>query len=105
MPAPKEASAIAAIFTAANKLSNDYAVPGGSENRRDQLKPFISAVMNAVAKLAEEAGADPLTAIYSLDSVLQDLADSFVDAIDAEEAAEPRIDPVREFGTYNARAL
>ena len=105
MPTPAETSAIRSIFDAATMLSNDYAVSGGAENRRDTLQRFIQGAMQAVAKLADEAGADPLTAIYSLDSVLQDLADSFVDAIDAEEAAEPRIDPVREWGTYNARAL
>ena len=105
MPTRNEAEAIAAIFTAANKLSNDYAVSGGAQNRRDQLIAFVDATMQAVAGLAGEAEADPLVSIYSLDSVLQDLADSFVDAIDAEEASEPRIDPVREWGTYNARAL
>jgi hypothetical protein len=98
MPTNKEAASIAAIFVAANKLSSDYAKSGGAENRRDQLIAFIDVTMQAVADLSSEAGADPLVAIYSLDSVLQDLADAFVDAIDAEEAAEPAID-YRQYST------
>lgn len=102
MPTPKEIEVLESLSRSLAHLKGQYLIVGGAENRRDQIKAFVSSTMNAVAELAGEAGADPLTAIYSLDSVLQDLADAFVDAIDAEEAADPRIDPVREWGTVYA---
>lgn len=86
---PKEAEILRSIMSAGCALTIAYKTPGGAENRRDQLAAFIDVTMQAVADLSSEAGADPLVAIYSLDSVLQDLADSFVDAIDAEEAGQP----------------
>ena len=42
---------------------------------------------------------------YDHPTVMQSFDDAFMDAVEAEEASEPRINPVREWGTYNARAL
>jgi hypothetical protein len=89
MPTPKEIEVLENLSRSLSHLKGQYLIAGGAENRRDQLTVFINASMKAIAQLADEAGADPLVAIYSLDSVLQDLADSFVDAIDAEEAGQP----------------
>jgi hypothetical protein len=106
MPSQNEAKAIAAIFTAANKLSNDYAVPGGAANRREQLSAFVKDTINAIAALtAEHDEADPAYVAREADSVVQAIEVAFMDAIEAEEASETRIDPVRDFGTYDARNL
>ena len=88
-PNKHEAAAIADIFTAANKLSNAYAVSGGAENRRDQLIAFTDVVMQNVAVLAGQSGADQDTAIYGLDSMIESIVTAFVDVIEAEEASEP----------------
>lgn len=92
MPTPKEASAIAAIFTAANKLSNDYARSGGAENRRDQIKAFLASVVNAAADLADAYDHDLIDVSYmrpDVDLVCQSVDVAFMDAVEDEEAAEP----------------
>jgi hypothetical protein len=105
MPTPKEAVALTEIMIAAEMLERAYEVSGGAENRRDQLKTFMTSIFNAAGDLAHLSGADALVMVYDLDTVMQSFDDAFIDAVDAEEASEPRINPVREWGTYNARAL
>jgi len=102
MPSQNEAKAIATIFTAANKLSNDYAVPGGAANRRDQLSTFAKDTINAIASLtAEHDEADPAYVAREADSVVQAIEVAFMDAIEAEDDVERKIDLVRQFGTYS----
>lgn len=97
----KEQLALAEIERAQIALSEAYKTIGGAENKRDRLKAFVAAIFPAMADLGDLAGADPAYVAYSMDSVLQDIDVAFDDAVEAEEANEPRIDPVREWGTYN----
>ena len=96
---------ISQIESAVNGLRSAYAAPGGAENRRDQLKHFMTAIYAGLETLGDEAGADRDALVWDLDTVRQSIDSAFVDAMEAEERAEPRIDPVRQWGTYNARAL
>ena len=95
----KEQLALAEIERAQIALSEAYKTIGGAENKRDRLKAFVSAIFPAMADLGDLADADPAYVAYSMDSVLQDIDVAFDDAVEAEDAAEPRIDPVREWGT------
>lgn len=97
----KEQLALAEIERAQIALSEAYKTIGGAENKRDRLKAFVRAIFPAMADLGDLAGADPAYVAYSMDSVLQDIDDAFCDVVDAEDASEPRIDPVREWGTFN----
>lgn len=99
----KEQLALAEIERAIHALSEAYKTIGGAENKRDRLKAFVSAIFPAMADLGDLSGADPAYIAYSKDTVLQDIDVAFADAIDAEEELEPRIDPVREYGTINHR--
>jgi len=98
----KEQLALAEIERAQIALSEAYKTIGGAENKRDRLKAFVSAIFPAMADLGDLAGADPAYVAYSMDSVLQDIDVAFDDAVEAEEANEPRIDPVNEWGTLRA---
>lgn len=95
----KEQLALAEIERAQIALSEAFKTIGGAENKRDRLKAFVSAIFPAMSDLGDLAGADPAYVAYSMDSVLQDIDVAFDDAVEAEDAAEPRIDPVREWGT------
>ena len=97
----KEQLALAEIERAQIALSEAYKTIGGAENKRDRLKAFVSAIFPAMADLGDLAGADPAYVAYGLDATLQDIDVAFADAVEAEEANEPRIDPVREWGTLN----
>ena len=95
----KEQLALAEIERAQIALSEAYKTVGGAENKRDRLKAFVSAIFPAMAQLADQAGADAAYVVYGLPATLQDIDVAFEDAVDVEDAAEPRIDPVREWGT------
>lgn len=101
----KEQLALAEIERAQIALSEAYKTIGGAENKRDRLKAFVSAIFPAMGILGDLAGADAAYVVYGLDTTLQDIDVAFADVVEAEEANEPRIDPVRQYGTYNARAL
>lgn len=96
----KEQLALAEIERAQIALSEAYKTIGGAENKRDRLKAFVSAIFPAMADLGDLDGADPAYVAYSMDSVLQDIDVAFDDVVEADDAAEPRIDPVHEYGTY-----
>ena len=96
----KEQLALAEIERAQIALSEAYKTIGGEENKRDRLKAFVSAIFPAMADLAEQAGADAAYVAVGLEATLQDIDVAFDEAVKAEDAAEPRIDPVREWGTY-----
>ena len=98
----KEQLALAEIERAQIALSEAYKTIGGAENKRDRLKAFVRSIFPAMADLGDLAGADPAYVAYSMDSVLQDIDVAFDDAVEAEEANEPRIDPVKEWGTLRA---
>lgn len=68
---------------------------------RNSLKAFMEDALKNVADIGEEVEADPLVMVHSLDYVRECIDDGFVDAIDAEERSEPRIDPVRHYSTYS----
>ena len=89
MPTSKEAVALTEIMLAAEKLERAYEVSGGAENRRDQIKAFMTSIFNAAGDLAHLSGADALVMLYDQPTVMQSIDDAFMDAIDAEEAAEP----------------
>ena len=94
-----EAASIAAIFVAANKLSNDYAKSGGAENRRDQIKAFLASAIDAAAALTaayDDELTDPAYIQADKGSVCQSVDVAFYDAVEAEEKAEPRIN-VRQY--------
>lgn len=95
----KEQLALAEIERAQIALSEAYKTIGGAENKRDRLKAFVRAIFPAMADLGDMAGADPAYVAYSMDSVLQDIDVAFDDVVEADAIAEPRIDPVREWGT------
>lgn len=97
----KEQLALAEIERAQIALSEAYKTIGGADNKRDRLKAFVRSIFPAMADLGDLAGADPAYVAYSMDSVLQDIDTAFDEAVEAEDAAEPRIDPVREWSTYN----
>jgi hypothetical protein len=97
----KEQLALAEIERAQIALSEAYKTIGGAENKRDRLKAFVSSIFTAMAELADHAGADAAYVLYGLPASLQDIDVAFEDVVEAEDAAEPRIDPVRELGTYN----
>lgn len=97
----KEQLALAEIERAQIALSEAYKTIGGAENKRDRLKAFVRSIFPAMADLGDLAGADPAYVEYHLDTVLQDIDDAFCDVVEAEDAAEPRVDPVREWGTFN----
>lgn len=96
----KEQLALAEIERAQIALSEAYKTIGGAENKRDRLKAFVSAIFPAMADLAAQAGADAAYVAVGLEATLQDIDVAFDEAVEAENAAEPRIDPVREYGTY-----
>lgn len=96
----KEQLALAEIERAQIALAEAYKTVGGADNKRDRLKAFVRSIFPAMADLGDLAGADPAYVSYSMDSVLQDIDTAFDGAVETEDAAEPRIDPVREYGTY-----
>lgn len=96
-----ETTALDSIDAALSTLRTNYSEDGGVENRRDQISEFLKATFDAVEILTDLAGADALIIERSAEGVQQDIADAFLDAVEAEQEAEPRIDPVREWGTYN----
>lgn len=98
----KEQLALAEIERAQIALSEAYKTIGGAENKRDRLKAFVAAIFPAMADLAEQAGADAAYVAVGLEATLQDIDVAFDEAVDAEDAAEPRIDPVNEWGTLRA---
>jgi len=87
--------------SALNKLRQDYAEACSAELRRDQLMAFMTGIYSGLETLGGEAGADIDALVWDLETVRQSIESAFVDAIDAHERSEPRIDPVREWGTYN----
>lgn len=105
MPTDREITALNELQLAVEVLAKAYEASGGAENRRDQLKAYMTSVYNAVCDLGELSGADAMVMQYDHPTVMQSFDDAFMDAVEAEEASEPRINPVREWGTYNARAL
>lgn len=98
MPTPKEAAAIAAIFAAANRLSNDYAKAGGAANRSDQMIAFTDAIFPALAAMADEYGAEAAYIDREAYGVREAITVAFCDVVEAEEEAEPRINP-RQYST------
>lgn len=97
----KEQLALTEIERAQIALAEAYKTIGGAENKRDRLKAFVAAIFPAMADLAEQAGADAAYVVYGLEATLQDIDVAFADVVEAEDAAEPRIDPVRGWGTLN----
>lgn len=97
----KEQLALAEIERAQIALSEAYKTIGGAENKRDRLKAFVRSIFPAMADLGDLAGADPAYVAYSMESVLQDIDVAFDDVVEADATAEPRIDPVREWGTLS----
>ena len=98
-----ETLALNLIEDGLNTLRSQYSVAGGAENRRDQIKQFLASVFSSVERLTEAAEGDAGYVAYSLPSVVQDIDCAFLDAIEAGEARQPRIDPVREWGTLHVR--
>jgi len=96
-----ETAAIDQIEAALANLRTRYAVAGGAENRRDQIGAFLKTTFDAIEVLADISGADALIIAGTAETVKQDLECAFFDVVEAEEEAEPRIDPVRQWGTYN----
>lgn len=101
MPTAREITALNELQLAVEVLTKAYEVSGGAENRRDQLKNYMTSVYNAVCDLGELSGADAMVMQYDHPTVMQSFDDAFLDAVEAEEASEPRINPAREWGTYS----
>lgn len=102
MATTREITALNELQLAVEVLAKAYEASGGAENRRDQIKTFMTSVYNAVCDLGLLAGADAMVMQYDHPTVMQSIDDAFLDAVEAEEAAEPRINPVREWGTVYA---
>jgi len=96
-----ETLALNLIEDGLNTLRSQYSVAGGAENRRDQIKQFLSVVFSSVERLADAVEGDGATIEFMLPGVLQDIDCAFLDAIEAEEARIPRLDPVKHHGTHN----
>lgn len=101
MATPYEHIGLNKIERALNELRAAYSEGCTAGMRRDQIKAFFTGIYAGIEDLGREADADIDALVWDLDTVRQSVDSAFVDAIDAEEAAEPRIDPVRQFGTYN----
>lgn len=87
--------------SALNKLRQDYAEACSAELRRDQLMAFMTGIYSGLETLGGEAGADIDALVWDLDTVRQSIESAFVDAIDAHERSEPRIDERAQYGTYS----
>lgn len=108
MPTPKEIEVLESLSRSLAHFKGQYLVPGGAENRRDQIKAFLSSAIDAAAALAaayDDELTDPAYIQGDKEGICQSVDVAFFDAVEAEEKAEPRFNPVREWGTYNARAL
>lgn len=101
MPTTREITALNELQLAVEVLTKAYEVSGGAENRRDQLKAYMTSVYNAVADLGDLSGADGLIIQHDYETVMQSFDCAFCDAVEAEEKAEPRINYRRTHGTYS----
>lgn len=101
MATPKEITALNELQLAVEVLTKAYEVSGGAENRRDQLKAYMTSVYNAVCDLGLLSGADAMVMQYDYETVMQSFDCAFGDAVEAEEKAEPRINYPRTHGTYS----
>lgn len=103
MPRISETLALNLIEDGLNTLRQQYCVAGGAENRRDQIKPFLTQVFSSIERLVEAAEGDPAYAGYSLPTIMEDIDAAFLDAIEAQDARTPRMNPVQQYGTYHVR--
>lgn len=96
----REALALELIQKAMDDLRNDYHKIGDAENRRDQLKRFVSKTFAQIEKLTDLSGADGDNIAFITPALLQDIDTAFLDAIEREDAATPR---TRPYSTLNNR--
>jgi len=91
------------IDAALSVLRSRYAVAGGAENRRDQISEFATATINALAALTAAYGedTDPAYIAREAEGFCQSVEAAFMDAVEAEDASEPRINPAAQWGTYS----
>ena len=107
MPTAREITALNELQLAAEVLTKAFQVSGGAQNRCDQIKAFVASSLTALAHLTEAADdlTDPAYVQGEIQSVQQAVDVAFMDAVEAEEKAEPRFNARRHYGTYDARAL
>ncbi len=101
MATPFETIGIGQLESAVNGIAAAYSSPACAELRRDQFKAFVTQVYAGLETLGREAGADIDALVWDLDTVRQSIDDAFVDAIDAEEAGEPKINHRDQYCTFH----
>lgn len=101
MPRISETLALNLIEDGLNTLRQQYSVAGGAENRRDQIKPFLTQVFSSIERLVEAAEGDPAYAGYSLPTIMEDIDAAFIDRIEAEDSQQKRVNPAQDWGTLH----
>lgn len=98
----REALALELMQKAMDDLRNDYHKLGDAENRRDQIKRFVSKTFAQLEILTDISGADGDNIAFITSGILQDIDTAFLDQIEREDAMTPRSAP---YSTLNHRTL
>lgn len=96
----RDTLAINLMQKALDDLRTSYDRPGDAENRRDQIKDFVSLTFAQIEKLTDLSGADGDNIAFITPALLQDIDTAFLDQIEREDAATPL---TRPYSTLNNR--
>jgi len=96
---------LAKLQDALDKLYLGSGKPG-AEIRRDQIKTFWEEAFEAVALLAQDAGADAAVVSHALDYAKECTDDAFMDIIEREDRSAPNFNqPYSTLRVHNGKVV